>query len=122
MVGSSERSLGIQVDHDTVLKAAKIIHEVAQRRLTEVSNDLRSLRMVAPGNDSISHDSARAWNDLLFTGEDSHANRLVEYFTGLLRLAERLGETARHYGYNESEVAAAFGSVMQKAEAQRVSV
>ncbi|MGH3494820.1 MAG: hypothetical protein ACRDQ1_16510, partial [Sciscionella sp.] len=51
----------ITVNHDNVLQAAKIIQGVLDDERTSILRDLDKLRVIAPGDDVVSAQSARAW-------------------------------------------------------------
>jgi hypothetical protein len=96
------------VSQHNVLAAARIIEAQADA-LTQVwKNARRDMNISPPGSDDVSTRIAPAWNDRLISDEDSYANRVGAYITGLKKLAVQLGDTAKSYGYTEEQIEAAF--------------
>jgi hypothetical protein len=96
------------VNRDNVLAAGRIIESQADALQNVFVTRANSLRIDPPGDDDVSARMSRAWNDVLYTNEDSYRNRIKDYITGLKRLAVQLGDTAKAYGYTEEEIDAAF--------------
>lgn len=97
------------VNHDNVLAAAKIIQTQADS-LDELLRAAQSdLRVDQPGEDIVSTKVAEAWNDLLLINDDSYVARVAEYVAGLNNLVLQLTDSAKAYGYNEQDIAAALG-------------
>ncbi|WP_291409413.1 PE domain-containing protein [Actinophytocola sp.] len=96
------------VDQHNVLAAAKIIEGQADALRETWRNARRDMRIDPPGSDDVSTRIASAWNDRLLAADDSYANRVLEYITGLKKLAVQLGDTAKAYGYTEDQIEAAF--------------
>lgn len=98
------------VNKDNVLGAAKIIQtqvDALRDRLNDASGDLR---VVPPGHDMVSGLVAEEWNKRLIDDSDSYAARVDAYVVGLEKLVKQLSDSAKSYGYNEDEVAAALGT------------
>lgn len=98
------------VTRDNVLAAGRIIESQADALQNVFVTRANSLRIDPPGDDDVSVRMSRAWNDILYTNEDSYRNRIRDYITGLRRLAVQLGDTAKAYGYTEEEIETAFGT------------
>lgn len=99
----------IAVDRENVLQAAKIIQDVLDSHGERLLRSLQTLTVTPPAEDPVSTEAAQAWNDRLVNDEDSFANRVREYLTGLQNLVVNLTETARNYGYNDDEIGAMLG-------------
>jgi hypothetical protein len=97
------------VNHDNVLAAAKIIRTQVETFGESTRDAFRDLRIDAPGEDIVSKRLADAWNGNLMLDDDSYAVRIGEYVRSLDKLVSQLVESARTYGYNEEEIAAALG-------------
>jgi hypothetical protein len=96
------------VDQHNILAAARIIEAQADALFETWRNARRDMRIDPPGSDDISTRIAPAWNDRLLADDDSYANRVREYITGLKKLAVQLGDTAKAYGFTEDQIDAAF--------------
>lgn len=96
------------VNQHNILAAARIIDSQASALLERLKGAQRDLRIEPPGGDDVSTRIAPAWNDRLVLDDDSYARRVEDYVTGLKRLAEQLGDTAKSYGYTEDQIQAAF--------------
>ena len=96
------------VNQHNILAAAHIIESQANALLKHLGRSRRELRIEPPGGDDVSTRIAPAWNDRLVDDEDSYAQRVSEYITGLRKLAVQLGDSAKAYGYTEDEIEAAF--------------
>lgn len=96
------------VNQHNVLAAARIIESQADA-LTQIwKSARRDMNISPPGSDDVSTRIAPAWNDRLISDEDSYANRVGAYITGLKKLAVQLGDSAKAYGYTEDQIEAAF--------------
>ncbi|SDI61933.1 hypothetical protein SAMN05192558_106257 [Actinokineospora alba] len=109
LMGGSPASGQFVVNHDNVLAAAKIIHTQAESLYELVREARFNLPIDQPGDDIVSTKVAEAWNDLLIYNDDSYATRIDEYVMGLKNLVQQLTDSAKAYGYNEEEIAAALG-------------
>jgi hypothetical protein len=98
------------VSKDNVLGAAKIIQTQADSQRDTLREKSRDLRISAPGDDQVSTRVAAAWNDRLVFDEDSYAIRIQLYVDSLAKLVQQLVDCAKAYGYNDEEIAAAFGA------------
>jgi hypothetical protein len=98
------------VNRDNVLAAGRIIESQVDALHGVFMDRARDLRIDPPGDDDVSVRMSQAWNDLLYSNEDSYRNRIRDYITGLRRLAVQLGDTAKAYGYTEEEIETAFGT------------
>lgn len=96
------------VNQHNVLAAARIIESQADALFQTWKNARHDMNIVPPGSDDISMQIAPAWNDLLVSNEDSYANRVGAYITGLKKLAVQLGDSAKAYGFTEDQIEAAF--------------
>jgi hypothetical protein len=96
------------VNQDNVLAAGRIIEAQAEALQAVYSDRARSLRIESPGDDDVSIRMTKAWNELLYTNDDSYRNRIKEYIVALRKLAVQLGDTAKAYGYSEDDIEAAF--------------
>lgn len=96
------------VNQHNVLAAARIIESQADALRETWQNARRDMRIDPPGTDEVSTRMASAWNDRLLAADDSYANRVAEYITGLKKLAVQLGDTAKAYGFTEDQIEAAF--------------
>lgn len=97
----------IQVDKDNVLKVAKTIQDIAEENKDKVGRFLDEVNISPPGGDLISGELAEAWQERLVTNHDSHANRINEYFKGLIEVVDKLKVTAKTYGYTDEEISEA---------------
>ncbi|WP_424183455.1 PE domain-containing protein [Actinokineospora sp. G85] len=97
------------VNHDNVLAAAKIIQNQADELQRTVRHARNALTVVAPGEDEVSTRVEKSWNDLLVNNADSYAIRVEDYIEGLRNLVRQLEQSAKEYGYNEDDIAAALG-------------
>jgi hypothetical protein len=98
------------VNSDNVLAAGRIIETQADALYDLWRDNVRDLRVEAPGSDDVSVRMAEAWNDRLVNDDDSYKNRVNDYVIGLRKLAVQLGDAAKAYGYTEDEISAAFGN------------
>jgi hypothetical protein len=97
-------SLTLQVDRDTVLQARAALLGEALRlkdalRLGSVRQDVGLC-----GGDPVSADAAAAFNERIA----SLFAYCRSYVDDLERAGDVLGETARRYGFSETEIAASF--------------
>lgn len=92
-----------------VLAAAQIIQNQAQTLQDKLDTAEDQLRVEPPGDDDVSKRIAPAWNDLLLDNEASYRNRIRDYITGLMNLAQQCADSAKTYGYSEEQIAGAFG-------------
>ncbi|CRK60470.1 hypothetical protein [Alloactinosynnema sp. L-07] len=95
------------VNHDNVLAAAKIIHTQVETFRLATRDAFHDLHVDPPGEDIVSKRLANAWNDKLMLDDDSYAVRIDEYVRSLNKLVSQLIESAKAYGHNEEEIAAA---------------
>lgn len=109
LMGGSPASGQFVVNHDNILAAAKIIQTQADSLRDLVSLAGEDLRIDQPGEDIVSLKVAEAWNNVLVIEEDSYVSRIGEYVLGLNNLVQQLSDSAKTYGYNEEEIAAALG-------------
>lgn len=98
----------ISVNHENVLKAAKIIQDALDTEGQQILDNLPLLRVIAPGEDQISVQAAQAWNDHLVGGDDSYTIRVQQYLQSLQNMVSTLVSTARQYGYTEQQITDAF--------------
>lgn len=98
----------ITVNHDNVLRAARIIQDVLDGEGQQIRANLPLLRVIAPGEDQISVQAAQAWNDRLTGNADSFSVRVEQYLQGLQTLVDNLVTSARQYGYSDQQIADAF--------------
>lgn len=109
IMGGSPAGGQFVVNHDNVLAAAKIIQTQADS-LDELLRGAQSdLRVDQPGDDIVSTKVAEAWNERLLINDDSYVARVAEYVAGLNNLVLQLTDSAKAYGYNEQDIAAALG-------------
>lgn len=111
-VNEATRNLGsgtFTVNKDNVLAAGRIIESQADTLFDLWKSRSRDLRVLPPGEDSVSQAMAQAWNDRLYEDEDSYRSRIQDYILGLRKLGVQLGDAAKAYGYSEEEISAAFG-------------
>lgn len=110
-VGAATQALSsgtFTVSKDNVLAAAHIIESQATSLLDRLTTARQDLWIEPPGEDDVSTRIAPAWNDRLVDDEDSYANRVLAYATGLRKLAVQLADSAKSYGYTEDQIEAAF--------------
>lgn len=98
------------VNKDNVLAAAQIIRTQAAALKDRLDAARDQLHVSPPGDDDVSARIAPAWNDVLLFGDDSYANRIQQYVTGLNHLAEQCAQSAKTYGYSDEAIATAFGA------------
>lgn len=98
----------ITVNHQNVLQAAGIIQNALDGEGQQIRANLPLLRVMAPGDDQISVQAAKAWNDRLSGGADSFNVRVEEYLQSLQTLVDNLIASARQYGYTDQQIADAF--------------
>ncbi|HEX3648426.1 MAG TPA: hypothetical protein VHV49_08355 [Pseudonocardiaceae bacterium] len=98
----------ITVNHDNVLKAARVIQDALDNEGQQILTNLPLLQVIAPGEDLISTQAAQAWNAKLVGGADSYTVRVEQYLQSLSDLVARLITSARQYGYTEEQIADAF--------------
>jgi hypothetical protein len=96
------------VSQHNVLAAARIIESQADSLFKVWKDARRDMRIDPPGSDDVSTRMAPAWNDRLLLADDSYANRVHQYITGLKKLAVQLGDSAKAYGFTEDQIEAAF--------------
>ena len=96
------------VNQHNILAAARIIEAQADALMKTWKNARRDMNIEPPGSDDVSTRIAPAWNDRLVSADDSYTNRVADYITGLKKLAVQLGDTAKAYGFTESQIEAAF--------------
>lgn len=97
----------ITVNHDNVLKAARIIQDALDNEGQQILTNLPLLQVIAPGEDLVSQQAAQAWNTRLVGGADSYTVRVEQYLQSLADLVAKLITSARQYGYSEEQIAAA---------------
>lgn len=98
----------ITVNHQNVLQAAGIIQNALDGEGQQIRANLPLLQVMAPGEDQISVQAAKAWNDRLSGGADSFNVRVEEYLQSLQTLVDNLIASARQYGYTDQQIADAF--------------
>jgi hypothetical protein len=98
----------IIVNHDNVLKAARIIQDALDNEGNQILAELDQVKFVAPGHDVVSEQAAKAWNARVVTDPDSYANQIRGYLDNLQTLAGNLATAAKQYGYTDDQIAAAF--------------
>jgi hypothetical protein len=96
------------VNQHNVLAAAHIIDSQAEALFETWRNAREDMRIDPPGTDDVSISMASAWNDRLLGADDSYANRVREYITGLKKLGAQLRDSAKAYGFTEDQIEAAF--------------
>jgi hypothetical protein len=106
---SIPQTASITVNKDNVLQAIKIIHDALGTQTDRITQDLRGLRVIAPGGDPVSVPAAVQWNQKLLTDDDSFRNRVWQYLASLQKLVENLSTSAKQYGYTDEEIATALG-------------
>lgn len=109
-LASVPQTQNIMVDHDNVLRAAKIIQDALDSEGQAIRANLPLLRVIAPGADQISVEAAAAWNNRLVGGADSFSVRVEQYLQNLQTLVTNLVTSAQQYGYTEQQITDAFGS------------
>lgn len=97
------------VNRDNVLAAGKIVESQADALQQLWVDRGRALIIDPPGDDDVSTRMSLAWNDRLYTADDSYYHRIRDYIVGLRKLGGQLSDTAKAYGYSEDEISAAFG-------------
>ncbi|HEX5401149.1 MAG TPA: PE domain-containing protein [Pseudonocardiaceae bacterium] len=103
------QAANITVNHDNVLKAAKIIQDALDTEGQQIRSNLPMLQVMAPGEDQISVQAAQAWNNHLVGGADSYTVRVEQYLRSLQNLVSNLITSAKQYGYSDQQIADAFG-------------
>jgi hypothetical protein len=98
----------ITVNHENVLRAARIIQDALDGEGQQIRANLPLLQVIAPGEDQISVQAAAAWNTRLSGDADSFSVRVEEYLQGLQKLVDNLVASARQYGYTDEQIADAF--------------
>jgi hypothetical protein len=98
----------ITVNHDNVLRAAKIIQDALDGEGQQIRANLPLLQVIAPGEDQISVQAAEAWNHRLSGNADSFSVRVEQYLGNLQQLVDNLVASARRYGYTEQQITDAF--------------
>lgn len=101
----------IEVNRDTVLRAAQIIQGVLNEQGAAITQTLPELRVRPAAEDAVSRQAAQAWNARLVDGPESYAAQVGAYLDGLSQLVANLLGTARQYGYSEDQIAAAMNAV-----------
>lgn len=94
----------ISVNHENVLRAAKIIQDALDTEGQQIRSNLPLLRVIAPGTDQISVQAAQAWNQRLVGGADSFTVQVEAYLQSLQSLVDTLVSTAKNYGYTEQQI------------------
>lgn len=105
---SVPQAANITVNHDNVLRAATIIQHVLDTEGQQIRANLPNLQVIAPGEDQISVQAAKAWNDRLVGGADSYTVRVEQYLQSLQHLVDNLIASAKQYGYTEQQITDAF--------------
>lgn len=98
----------ITVNHDNVLRAARIIQDTLDGEGQQIRANLPLLQVMAPGEDQISVQAAQAWNNRLTGNADSFSVRVEQYLQSLQQLVDTLVASARRYGYTEQQITDAF--------------
>jgi hypothetical protein len=99
------RSLALQVNRDTVLKARAALLAEADRldgELRDKHSDLAQVGLC--GGDPVSPEAARAFNERI----DALVKSCFAYNRDLRMSASALEATARTYGYTDDEILASF--------------
>ncbi|HEY0804483.1 MAG TPA: PE domain-containing protein [Pseudonocardiaceae bacterium] len=107
-LASVPQTQNITVNHENVLKAAKIIQDALDNEGQQIRTNLPQLRVIAPGADQISVEAAKAWNDRLTGNADSYSVRVEQYLQNLQTLVDNLVTSAKQYGYTDQQIADAF--------------
>jgi hypothetical protein len=111
-VPTTPASATLTVNHDNVLAAAKIIQTQIDT-LDDILGTKGPALVVDPAaDDPVSQDAARAWNYRLVGADDSYAARIADYVLSLKKLVAQLKDSAKTYGFNEQDIAAAFGTTV----------
>jgi hypothetical protein len=105
---SVPQTTNISVNHDNVLQAAKIIQNVLDNEGQQIRGNLPMLKVIPPGEDQISVQAAKAWNDRLVGAADSYTVRVEQYLQSLQNLVDSLVASAKQYGYTEQQITDAF--------------
>lgn len=105
---SVPQTTDISVNHENVLRAARIIQDALDTEGQQIRNNLPLLQVIAPGEDQISVQAAQAWNARLIGNADSYTVRVEQYLQSLRQLVGNLIESARRYGYTEDQITDAF--------------
>jgi PE family len=100
----------LKVNHDNVLAAAKIIQTQIDALKDSVDANGPALQVEPSATDPVSLDAARAWNHRLVGADDSYKARIDEYMVSLQKLVVQLQESAKAYGFSDSDIAATFGT------------
>jgi hypothetical protein len=103
-------SATLKVNHDNVLAAAKIIQTQIDALQDSVDAHGPSLQVEPAAGDPVSRDAARAWNFRLVGADDSYKARIDEYMVSLQKLIVQLQDSAKSYGFSDSDIAATFGT------------
>ncbi|RLK60381.1 PE domain-containing protein [Actinokineospora cianjurensis] len=98
------------INHDNVLAAAKVIQTQIDSLQGRLRGALSELTIAAPGEDDVSHQVAKEWNDRLVQQPGSYRERVLEYVDSLQDLVDQLQESAKTYGYTEGEISSAIGT------------
>jgi hypothetical protein len=111
-VPTTPASATLTVNHDNVLAAAKIIQTQIDH-LTDIYREHGHSLLIEPAaNDPVSTDAARAWNFRLVDADDSYSARIQDYILSLRKLIAQLKDSAKTYGFNDQDIAAAFGTTI----------
>lgn len=98
----------LEVNRDDVLAKRNALLAEAQdfrRFLTRIQD---RLRMDPCGGDPVSHDVARVVSYRTIDADDSYFKICEAWVENLYQAAETLAETARQYGYTDTEISETF--------------
>ena len=113
LLSSVPPAAGITVNHENVLRAARVLADVLADEGAAVVQEVQYLTIAPPGNDVVSVRAADEWNNRVVSDPDSYRNRVMQYLQHLADLAEQLRATAKSYGYSDAEIADAFSATGQ---------
>jgi hypothetical protein len=105
-LASAAESLALQVNQDTVLQARSALLGEAQRLKDELKRYGAGISVGLCGGDPVSVDASTAFGERI-NGLMSQCDR---YVTDLEQAGELLADTARRYGFTETEIAGSFGA------------
>jgi hypothetical protein len=100
----------LQVNHDNVLQAGKVIQAQVDQLNDMTRRKLRDLQPGNIGDDDVSAAATKLWGGILGGNPDSYVARIGQYIDGLENLANQLKAAAKQYGYTEEQIADAFGA------------
>lgn len=103
-IWSGTSGVTLQIDHDTVMPAIRLILDEARRFTDFAIGQLPAMKVKSPTNDPVSQAMAEAMNKRLWDGPGSFYVRCWDYAEKLVELAE----AAKTYGHAENDIRAMF--------------